>query len=153
MDQGGIYEEGTPEEIFDNPKRELTKKFVKKLLSLEFEIIDNNHKFEEEIGKIVKFGSEYNLSSDKIMNLVRCYEELISLIENVIKTVKNYLITIEYSKSDELLKFVFTANENDKFSIDDDEIKNSIEYKLLSHYVKEYKFEENNTGYCYVLII
>ena len=35
MDQGGIYEEGTPEQIFDHPQKELTRRFVKKLKVLE----------------------------------------------------------------------------------------------------------------------
>ena len=28
MDEGGIYEDGTPDEIFDNPKKELTRRFI-----------------------------------------------------------------------------------------------------------------------------
>ena len=31
MDEGGIYEDGTPEEIFDHPQRELTRRFIHKL--------------------------------------------------------------------------------------------------------------------------
>ena len=31
MDEGGIYEEGTPEEIFDEPKKELTRRFIQRL--------------------------------------------------------------------------------------------------------------------------
>lgn len=31
MDQGGIYEDGTPEQIFDHPQRDLTKRFVQNL--------------------------------------------------------------------------------------------------------------------------
>ena len=31
MDEGGIYEEGTPDEIFDSPKKELTRRFIKGL--------------------------------------------------------------------------------------------------------------------------
>ena len=31
MDEGGVYEDGTPEEIFDNPKREKTIRFIKHL--------------------------------------------------------------------------------------------------------------------------
>ena len=38
MDEGGIYEEGTPEEIFDNPKREKTRRFVRRLKVLEIDI-------------------------------------------------------------------------------------------------------------------
>lgn len=39
MDQGGIYEEGTPEEIFDNPKKERTRRFIKRLKVFE-KVID-----------------------------------------------------------------------------------------------------------------
>ena len=35
MDQGGIYEDGTPDQIFDSPERELTRRFVRKLRVLE----------------------------------------------------------------------------------------------------------------------
>lgn len=28
MDEGGIYEDGTPEQIFDNPQKELTRRFI-----------------------------------------------------------------------------------------------------------------------------
>jgi putative lysine transport system ATP-binding protein len=31
MDQGVIAEEGTPEEIFNNPKQERTKEFLKRV--------------------------------------------------------------------------------------------------------------------------
>lgn len=39
MDQGGIYEEGTPDEIFNHPRRELTRRFIRQLnlLSLTLE--------------------------------------------------------------------------------------------------------------------
>lgn len=40
MDEGGIYEDGTPEQIFDHPKRERTRRFVKKLKVLEL-VIDS----------------------------------------------------------------------------------------------------------------
>jgi polar amino acid transport system ATP-binding protein len=32
MDEGNIIEEGTPEEVFDNPKEERTQEFLKKIL-------------------------------------------------------------------------------------------------------------------------
>lgn len=40
MDEGGVYEDGTPEQIFDHPKRERTRRFVKKLKVLEL-VIDS----------------------------------------------------------------------------------------------------------------
>ena len=38
MDEGGIYEEGTPEEIFEHPKRELTQQFIRDLSVFKKEI-------------------------------------------------------------------------------------------------------------------
>ena len=35
MDDGGVYEEGTPEEIFDRPKRERTRRFIRGLKVIE----------------------------------------------------------------------------------------------------------------------
>lgn len=45
MDEGGIYEDGTPEQIFDHPKRELTRRFVKKLKVLELNIDSRDFDF------------------------------------------------------------------------------------------------------------
>ncbi len=38
MDQGGIYEDGTPEQIFDHPQKELTRCFVQRLKLTEIRI-------------------------------------------------------------------------------------------------------------------
>ncbi len=38
MDDGGIYEDGTPEQIFDNPQKELTRRFVHRLKVKEVQI-------------------------------------------------------------------------------------------------------------------
>ena len=38
MDQGGIYEEGTPEEIFDHPQKERTRRFIQQLKVCEIRI-------------------------------------------------------------------------------------------------------------------
>ena len=45
MDEGGIYEDGTPEQIFDHPQRELTRRFVKKLKVLELNIDSRDFDF------------------------------------------------------------------------------------------------------------
>ena len=38
MDQGGIYEDGTPEQVFDNPQREGTRRFIQQLKVLELTV-------------------------------------------------------------------------------------------------------------------
>ena len=46
MDQGVIYEDGTPEQIFDDPQKELTKRFIHNLKVLELHIADGKTDFE-----------------------------------------------------------------------------------------------------------
>ena len=45
MDQGGIYEDGTPDKIFNDPEKELTRRFVRNLRVLEFDI-DNEDEYD-----------------------------------------------------------------------------------------------------------
>ncbi len=45
MDQGIIYEDGTPEEIFEHPKKPRTIEFIKKQQKLEFEIRGKDYDF------------------------------------------------------------------------------------------------------------
>ncbi|MBE5846405.1 MAG: amino acid ABC transporter ATP-binding protein [Lachnospiraceae bacterium] len=47
MDEGVIYEDGTPEEIFEDPKKELTRRFVRKLKVFEAVIEKRRHDFVE----------------------------------------------------------------------------------------------------------
>ena len=38
LNQGGIYEDGTPDQIFDNPKKDLTRRFIRRLKVLELKV-------------------------------------------------------------------------------------------------------------------
>jgi amino acid ABC transporter ATP-binding protein, PAAT family (TC 3.A.1.3.-) len=45
MDEGGICEDGTPEQIFDHPQRENTRRFVRRLKVLELNIESRDYDF------------------------------------------------------------------------------------------------------------
>ena len=45
MDEGGIYEDGTPEQIFEHPQREKTRRFVRRLMVLELNIESRDYDF------------------------------------------------------------------------------------------------------------
>lgn len=76
MDEGGIYEDGPPEQIFDNPRRERTRSFVKRLKTFEREISSSTFDFMEVSTGIEEFGRRQLLSQRQINNLVLVFEEL-----------------------------------------------------------------------------
>lgn len=76
MDEGGIYEDGPPEQIFDNPQRERTRAFVKRLKTFEREIKSPTFDFIEVSTALEEFGRKQMLSQRQINNLQLIFEEL-----------------------------------------------------------------------------
>ena len=74
---GGIYEQGTPDEIFDAPKREKTITFIRKIKNFDFEIDDRQFDLMKLHGGIQTFGEKYGLDRRQIYHLQICCEELI----------------------------------------------------------------------------
>ena len=74
---GGIYEQGTPTEIFDSPKREKTVAFIQKIKYFSFEITDRRFDLMQMQGGIQTFGEKYGLDTKRIYRLQICCEELV----------------------------------------------------------------------------
>jgi polar amino acid transport system ATP-binding protein len=74
---GGIYEQGTPEEIFDNPQRDKTRAFIRKIKYFSYEITEPDFDLMQMQGGIQRFGEKYGLDQKKINRLQICCEELI----------------------------------------------------------------------------
>ncbi len=74
---GGIYEQGTPEEIFDAPKREKTVAFIHKIKYFTYEIDRRDFDLMQLQGGIQSFGEKYGLNQKNIYRLKICCEELI----------------------------------------------------------------------------
>jgi len=74
---GGIYEQGTPEEIFDSPKREKTISFIRKIKFFSFDITQRSFDLMQLHGGIQTFGEKYGLDTRSINCLQICCEELV----------------------------------------------------------------------------
>ena len=74
---GGIYEQGTPQEIFDAPKLEKTIAFIRKLKYFSYEITDRDFDLCAMQGKIHSFAEKYGMGSKLAYSLELCSEELV----------------------------------------------------------------------------
>ena len=86
VDEGGIYEEGTPQEIFENPKREKTRQFVRNLKILDFEIDPFNFRYADVVRKIERYAREAMLDSSARRNFLLTLDEIV--IQNLIPKIK-----------------------------------------------------------------
>lgn len=79
MDKGIIYEDGTPEQIFDNPRNTFTKVFINRIRAYDFNIEDKDYDAFAMMGGLRNFCMRYALkpsSIDRIEALVRNSLEL-----------------------------------------------------------------------------
>jgi polar amino acid transport system ATP-binding protein len=101
MDEGGIYDDGTPEEIFDHPEKENTRRFIRQLKVMELMIESHNFDFLGENAEIDRFCSRHQIPPKMALRIRSAIEELVQMI--LLPTLKKPKIhvTIEYSEEEE----------------------------------------------------
>ena len=80
MDNGEIYEEGTPEQIFTNPQKELTKRFIHKLKVLEIEIEESSFDIPGAYSRIAEYCSRNQIPKKTAFRIQLVFEELVQQI-------------------------------------------------------------------------
>ena len=102
MDEGGIYEEGSPKVVFDNPGREKTKAFIKRIKRFQYEISSEDFDFIELTNNLHNFCITNALSKSNA-NKARLLSE--ELTVNLIP--KADLTSIDFSFPDSHAEFEF----------------------------------------------
>ena len=127
---GGIYEEGTPDKIFDAPEREKTIAFIRKLKYFSYDITSRDFDLLAMQGGIHDFGEKYGLSSKLVYRLELCCEELVyemlaGCYDN--KDSVNMSIEISYSEADgsTLIDLTSSGKKFNPFDLPDDELDDS----------------------------
>ena len=80
MDEGGVYEDGTPEQIFDHPQRENTRRFVRRLKVLEVNIQSRDYDFLGIAGQIAQYCNKNQISSKLANRIQLTFEETMQLL-------------------------------------------------------------------------
>lgn len=80
MSDGVIYEEGTPQQVFDHPKKVKTKEFLEHQAEMEVVIESKRYDFLQVNGRIQEFGRSHRMDQKTIDNAQRIFEELCAQI-------------------------------------------------------------------------
>ena len=123
----GIYEQGTPEEIFDSPKGEKTVAFIRKLKYFGYEVTDRNFDLLEMQGGIRNFAEKYGLGTRLAYRLELCSDELIhEMIAGCYAEHEPVKIDLDisYSEADGVTVINLTSGgkEFNPFTVDDDDV-------------------------------
>ena len=103
MDEGGIYEDGTPKQIFENPQKEKTRRFVQRLSSLNYRIGDKEFNFEEMINQLSEYAEKLLIENERTSKLQIAVEELCINTIWEMQEHPDIIIGIEYAEKKDIL--------------------------------------------------
>ncbi|MBR5364924.1 MAG: amino acid ABC transporter ATP-binding protein [Clostridia bacterium] len=99
MDEGGIYEDGTPEQIFEAPQREKTRRFIRQLKVLEIRFEGQTIDLYDAGSRIRAWCAKHELPYEKAYAIILALEELIQQILLPELPDPKILAVVEYDKS------------------------------------------------------
>lgn len=137
MDQGGIYEEGSPEQIFDRPEKELTRRFIRKLKVHEYDIASREFDFVAAGDDIDRYCIE-NAIPPEVKYRIRLAAE--EIVQQILLPAGDYFpihMAIEYSAA-ELTATVTVSYGGGRFDPADG--KNQFSYNVLKKAVKNVEY-------------
>lgn len=107
---GGVYEQGTPEEIFERPKREKTQDFIRKLKHLVYHIDRCDFDLLEILGGIHTFAIRYGLCENECYRLKICTEEMIGMLKDSVPADQiDIHVHLFFSEADQTSELLFQS--------------------------------------------
>ena len=146
MDQGGIYEEGTPEQIFEDPQRELTRRFIYKLKAFELDIEGAGFDFIAADSGLDRWCLKNDVPARTKYRIRLAIEETVQQLLLPRGDVFPVRIAAEYSGEDDkaVVKVSYSGAE-----FDPSEGENKMSYDMLKKSVNEIKYSyDKDAEYC-----
>lgn len=106
MDEGIIYEDGPPEQIFENPQREKTKAFINRIRSFNYHIDSPDFDLYKMHAEIEQFCEKHAFSHKMINDILLLVEEPLVLYKAQSKEM-NIDIRISYSEKHNNVEIAF----------------------------------------------
>ena len=155
MDQGGIYDDDTPDVIFDNPQKELTRRFIYQLKVLELFIDSKTYDYLGEGAEIDRYCQKNQIPYTAAVNIKLAVEELVTQILMPLLDQPKIHIVVEYNEKEEktLVKVRYNGEQTDPFTGADElsmvllrNHSSSIEYTPISEdgYTNLITIEQND---------
>ncbi len=143
MDQGLIYEDGTPEQIFGDPQKPLTKAFVKRLRIFEYEIGSKEFDLYDLNAGLEEFARKHFMVLLQVRNIELILEELI--VNHIIKGTDKIKINVGFYEADATVEITLTYG-GERYDPFADQDADDISMLLVSKYAKEHKFVFEDTN-------
>jgi len=144
MDEGIIYEEGPPEQIFENPVREKTRAFIHRIRSYHYHIESRNYDLYELQGEIEDFCNKHMLSLKLKGYVVHMAEEVLELQSDFSDTD----LSLFYSEKDGTLEMKCESSGEPFNPLEEGALEDDIGLNLIKARCKsiDYSYERGRNS-------
>ena len=142
MSEGVIYEEGTPEQIFDHPQRENTRRFIRRLKVLELLIEKKDHDFPGMSGEIDRYCAKNQIPAKLSSRIHLALEEAIR--QQILPGLESPRIraVVEYAEAEETAAVTVSWNGPER---DITRTGDELSLSLLKGIVSEMQYTRTGT--------
>jgi polar amino acid transport system ATP-binding protein len=139
MDEGLIYEEGTPEQIFDTPQKARTKAFIHRIRSYHYQITSPNYDLYAMNAEIEAFCEKQILSKAIRNHLILLVEEILTVYRpHLTSTVLD--LTIAYSEKNDHLEIVCETSRNVGNPLEQTDSAENLGVMIISNLAESIQF-------------
>ncbi len=151
MDEGTIYEDGTPEQIFNNPQKELTRRFINGLDGIHKTFLRDKLDYLGLISEIHAFALKKLLTPQLLFRIESVMEEVyIQAILPILDNNTEMQFSLEYSEKNKIceVRFHWKAPQiNPLLNMDE------ISRKLAEHSTKSLTYQYSDGGHNEILAV
>nr|WP_300739238.1 hypothetical protein [Trichlorobacter sp.] len=140
MDEGLIYEEGTPQQIFENPQKEKTRAFINRIRSLNYRIDSPNYDLYAMNAEIELFCERQILPRKSRQNLLLLVEELLQ-IHNPLLATTALDLTIAYSEKKETLEIILENRGETGNLLDKEQLPDELGLNIINHLAQDINYQ------------
>ena len=135
MDEQGIYEDGSPEQVFERPRRPRTRDFIFRVKSFTYEIRRDSLDFFELQGRAASFLRRQLVGDARIMRVLLVIEEAVYQSIFACEGVQAVRLTLRYSEKADEFELVFEDKAGQAlFPYEDME---ELSHKVIDGYASE----------------
>ena len=144
MDEGGIYEDGTPDQIFDNPQKERTRRFIQHLKVFEVGIDGDDFDFIGITSQLEQYGYKNDIPAKTTYRLQALFEELCQelLLPEIEEKKINFTVEYDAEKQEATVIAVYPGA-----SFDPQTSANSISLAIVNNLAGSIRYSFHEKDY------
>ena len=143
MDEGLIYEEGTPQQIFENPQKEKTRTFIHRIRSFTYQICSPDYDLYAMQAEIEAFCEKQILPKNIRHNLLLLVEELLQIYNPYLNTT-HLDVTIAYSEKKETVELTWESSGEAANPLESDCVPDELGLTIIRNLAESIDYQRVN---------